>query len=452
MSGPKYNRYRMLEAKRRELLKLQIQKELYNKENVRVNKLIIAENDGITVAKRQIDKQKEVTLKNIKTYLNNIKIELEKLKNNSDTIIAINDDSILKFYNEYYQIYQNLVIESSYLNNTVTLKELDKYYQKINNTFFEICNYNITSLKKVKQKEKQLKVDLSNKLNDNLARYGYIDFLNHNDFDVSSYINTINELATNDKLNVSLKNNVLEIIKQLKTINNPKTLRDFCLGIVSQIINECQNYLNLYNKDYQEFIDLFNEYQNLCLVLHEKSQYFEFSKENLNKLKDLNKQYRCIAEDELERQYIASAFNDILIEMGYNLLGQKSKSLNSKTFYCNRIYSYNNGNVASVVFSSDGQISIEIGKLKNNANLTNQEIDLQIKSMEKLCEDLPIIEQKLQEKGIYLNERILMQPVDKEFAQTFNANEFNIKQAKDAGEYLPIDEEILQYMEDEEWL
>ncbi len=452
MSGPKYNRYRMLEAKRRELLKLQIQKELYNKENVRVNKLIIAENDGITVAKRQIDKQKEVTLKNIKTYLNNIKIELEKLKNNSDTIIAINDDSILKFYNEYYQIYQNLVIESSYLNNTVTLKELDKYYQKINNTFFEICNYNITSLKKVKQKEKQLKVDLSNKLNDNLARYGYIDFLNHNDFDVSSYINTINELATNDKLNVSLKNNVLEIIKQLKTINNPKTLRDFCLGIVSQIINECQNYLNLYNKDYQEFIDLFNEYQNLCLVLHEKSQYFEFSKENLNKLKDLNKQYRCIAEDELERQYIASAFNDILIEMGYNLLGQKSKSVNSKTFYCNRIYSYNNGNVASVVFSSDGQISIEIGKLKNNTNLTNQEIDLQIKSMEKLCEDLPIIEQKLQEKGIYLNERILMQPVDKEFAQTFNANEFNIKQAKDVGEYLPIDEEILQYMEDEEWL
>ena len=452
MSGPKYNRYRMLEAKRRELLKLQIQKELYNKENVRVNKLIIAENDGITVAKRHIDKQKEVTLKNIKTYLNNIKIELEKLKNNSDTIIAINDDSILKFYNEYYQIYQNLVIESSYLNNTVTLKELDKYYQKINNTFFEICNYNITSLKKVKQKEKQLKVDLSNKLNDNLARYGYIDFLNHNDFDVSSYINTINELATNDKLNVSLKNNVLEIIKQLKTINNPKTLRDFCLGIVSQIINECQNYLNLYNKDYQEFIDLFNEYQNLCLVLHEKSQYFEFSKENLNKLKDLNKQYRCIAEDELERQYIASAFNDILIEMGYNLLGQKSKSVNSKTFYCNRIYSYNNGNVASVVFSSDGQISIEIGKLKNNTNLTNQEIDLQIKSMEKLCEDLPIIEQKLQEKGIYLNERILMQPVDKEFAQTFNANEFNIKQAKDVGEYLPIDEEILQYMEDEEWL
>ena len=452
MSGPKYNRYRMLEAKRRELLKLQIQKELYNKENVRVNKLIIAENDGITVAKRQIDKQKEVTLKNIKTYLNNIKIELEKLKNNSDTIIAINDDSILKFYNENYQIYQNLVIESSYLNNTVTLKELDKYYQKINNTFFEICNYNITSLKKVKQKEKQLKVDLSNKLNDNLARYGNIDFLNHNDFDVSSYINTINELATNDKLNVSLKNNVLEIIKQLKTINNPKTLRDFCLGIVSQIINECQNYLNLYNKDYQEFIDLFNEYQNLCLVLHEKSQYFEFSKENLNKLKDLNKQYRCIAEDELERQYIASAFNDILIEMGYNLLGQKSKSVNSKTFYCNRIYSYNNGNVASVVFSSDGQISIEIGKLKNNTNLTNQEIDLQIKSMEKLCEDLPIIEQKLQEKGIYLNERILMQPVDKEFAQTFNANEFNIKQAKDVGEYLPIDEEILQYMEDEEWL
>ena len=59
MSGPKYNRYRMLEAKRRELLKLQIQKELYNKENVRVNKLIIAENDGIAVAKRQIDNIKK---------------------------------------------------------------------------------------------------------------------------------------------------------------------------------------------------------------------------------------------------------------------------------------------------------------------------------------------------------------------------------------------------------
>ena len=70
--------------------------------------------------------------------------------------------------------------------------------------------------------------------------------------------------------------------------------------------------------------------------------------------------------------------------------------------------------------------------------------------MERLCEDLPLIEERLAEKGIVLKQRIAMQPACEEVAQIFNGKDYNIKVNKE--EYIPLQEELVRYMEDEEWL
>ena len=144
-------------------------------------------------------------------------------------------------------------------------------------------------------------------------------------------------------------------------------------------------------------------------------------------------------------------FNEILKEMGYNLLGQKANSISKDVYYTNRLYSYENGNVASVTFSSSGQISIEIGSVDNvDRQPSKQEAIKQVKSMERLCEDLPLIEEKLAERGIILKQRIAMQPAVEEVAQIFNGKDYNIKVNKE--EYIPLQEELVMYMEDESWL
>ena len=59
-------------------------------------------------------------------------------------------------------------------------------------------------------------------------------------------------------------------------------------------------------------------------------------------------------------------------------------------------------------------------------------------------------EEKLAERGIILKQRIAMQPAVEEVAQIFNGKDYNIKVNKE--EYIPLQEELVMYMEDESWL
>ena len=59
-------------------------------------------------------------------------------------------------------------------------------------------------------------------------------------------------------------------------------------------------------------------------------------------------------------------------------------------------------------------------------------------------------EEKLAERGIVLKQRIAMQPACEEVAQIFNGKDYNIKVEKE--EYIPIEKELVMYMEDEQWL
>lgn len=455
MSGPKYNFYKLSKAERKRLLEeaLKRQKEMaFKKESQRVNKLIQAEENNISEASRQIARQKDLTINNIQVILKNIEQELTKIKANSDTIMVIQDQTILEVYQTHLEKYQDLSVKNSSNNNEMTLKKLFDNYLEVYHFLDEVTEYKKQSQEIIEQVKSKTRSNLSAAIEDNLARYGYLDYLKKQNINLDEYVIPLNELSSNQKLTVELKENVLKVIEQLKKITNPTNLKEYCLGVVSQIISECQNYLEEYDKQVLEFQKLFERYQSLCLVLHQNALNYEFSKENLSQLKEKVKEYEIAAEKELERQFIATAFNEILQEMGYNLLGQKTKSLSSSAFYCNRIYSYDNGNVASVLFSSDGQISIEIGKLSNNNILTSKDVSSQVKSMEHLCEDLPIIEEKLKQRGISLDKRVLMQPVDPCFAQTIKASDYNIHIIKDNNQYESIKEEVLQYMEDEEWL
>ena len=354
-------------------------------------------------------------------------------------------------YNQLKQKQEALIAKNSTINENQTLKFLDGNLQEINEFIKEIDKSNEDGKKSLNESQKRLIQKLSVKIEKSIASYSYADYLKANDFNPTSYLNKLETLANEDKLSDSLKESVSGILTHLENIKEIKQLRDYCLGVVSQVISECDNYLQTYDARYQEFINLVEKYENLSLILHEESKHFEFNDKSVVELKELIEQYQCLAENELEKQFIASSFNDVLVEMGYNLLGQKSKVLNKNNFYCSRVYSYENGNVANVVFSSDGQISIEIGMLDNvDREPSNTEINKQIKSMHKLCEDLPIIEEKLKAKGVLLKERIAMQPVDEAFAQIINGNEYNVKVTKE--EYIPIEEQLVMYMEDEEWL
>ena len=347
--------------------------------------------------------------------------------------------------------YNKLTIKNKKNNQSKTLKEIYGNHNELIEFFEQVKKEVIDANTKVSNSKKKIMDDLSVKIEDSIAKYSYVQYEKELKFDSSDYVEEILNLSTNEKLSASLKRSVLAVLDRLQNIKDIKQLKDYCLGVVGQIIYECENYLSEYEHRYERFEKLYEGYEGLCKILQIQPNVIEFSDEAIKYLEEENNRLTKEAECLLERQYIATQFNSILKEMGYNLLGQKANSINNDVFYTNRLYSYENGNVASVTFSSSGQISIEIGSVDNvDRQPSKQEAIKQVKSMERLCEDLPLIEEKLAERGIILKQRIAMQPAVEEVAQIFNGKDYNIKVNKE--EYIPLQEELVMYMEDESWL
>ena len=454
MSGPKYMRYQMSAAERQRLLQEQLERarqEAIRKEKERMERLIDAEEKNIHSATDAIARQKQVSLDNIKTIIINIEKELNKLIKTADEIAELDNNTYKTKHNKLSKKYDELVVKNSSINETNTLKDIYANYNEINK-FYEKVKEEVTKAnEKLSDSQKEILENISVKIEKSIAEYAYMDYQNQISFDSSDYLEEIINLSANNKLSASLKRSVNAVLDRLQSIKDIKQLKDYCLGVVGQIIYECETYLSEYENRYQKYEKLYDAYESLCMILHIEPNVIDFSDEAIMFLEQENDKLSKEAECLLERQYIATTFNNILKEMGYNLLGQKTNSINKDVYYTNRIYSYENGNVASVTFSSNGQISIEIGSVDNvDREPSKQEAKTQVKSMERLCEDLPLIEERLAEKGIVLKQRIAMQPACEEVAQIFNGKDYNIKVNKE--EYIPLQEELVMYMEDEAWL
>ena len=454
MSGPKYMRYTMTAEERQRLLQEQLERarlEAIKKEKQRMERLINAEENNVHSASSAINRQKEASINNINIVIANIEKELSKLIKQSEELEKIDDLSVKNLHESLNNDFQKLIDKNKDINVLMTLKQIYANHNELNAFFEKVSNEVNNATTKVSESKKKILDNISVEIEKSIAQFSYKEYEKHILFDASDYVEEIINLSNNEKLSASLKRSVRAVLDRLQVIKDIKQLKDYCLGVVGQIIYECENYLSEYEHRYERFEKLYEAYEGLCMILHIQPNVIDFSDEAINYLESENKKLSCEAENLLERQYIATQFNEILKEMGYNLLGQKANSINKDTFYTNRLYSYQNGNVASVTFSSSGQISIEIGSVDNvSREPSKQEAIKQVKSMEKLCEDLPEIEERLAERGIVLKQRIAMQPACEEVAQIFNGKDYNIKVEKE--EYIPIEKELVMYMEDEQWL
>lgn len=454
MSGPKYMRYQLSPAELQRILQEQLERqrqEAIRKEKERMERLISAEDSNIPSALKAIDRQKKVSINNIKTVINNIEKELANLLSSADELLKIDDYSIKNIYDSLNKNYKELVEKNKVLTTNDSLKQIYSNHNELNELFDKITKEVSKAKDSVSESKKKILDNISVEIENSIAKYQYAEYNKELEFDSSDYVEEIINLSANDKLSAPLKRSVAAVLERLQNIKDIKQLKDYCLGVVGQIIYECENYLTDYEHRYERYEKLYEAYEGLCMILHIQPNVVEFSDEAIMFLEQENEKLQCEAENLLERQYIATQFNNILKDMGYNLLGQKANAINNDTYYTNRLYSYENGNVASVTFSSNGQISIEIGSIDNvNRQPSRQEAKQQVKSMERLCEDLPLIEERLLEKGIVLKQRIAMQPAVEEVAQIFNGKDYNIKVDKE--EYIPIQKELVMYMEDEQWL
>jgi hypothetical protein len=117
-----------------------------------------------------------------------------------------------------------------------------------------------------------------------------------------------------------------------------------------------------------------------------------------------------------------------MIEMGYDLLGNRTVTKRSGKRFKNELFSYGEGTAINVTYGSDGQIAIELGGIDRADRVpTPGETEALCGEMETFCSDFKVFEEKLKEKGVVLKSRVSMAPPAAEYASIINVEEYNLR-------------------------
>ena len=116
-----------------------------------------------------------------------------------------------------------------------------------------------------------------------------------------------------------------------------------------------------------------------------------------------------------------------MIEMGYDLLGDRTVVKKNGRRFKNELYRFGDDAVLNVTYSSDGKISMEVGKAdKSDRAPTSYEAEKLVDEMKEFCTGFAEIENRLQSKGVLLKNRVSRLPPTADNAQVINITDYDI--------------------------
>ena len=128
-----------------------------------------------------------------------------------------------------------------------------------------------------------------------------------------------------------------------------------------------------------------------------------------------------------EKEYIRSALDEIMTDMGYVLVGGRehvAKRTGRKTRHA--LYKVTGGVAVDVTYAENGQISMELGGLDGTDRTpTPAEAESLASDMRAFCGDYREFVRRLREKGILIDE-IGHLPPEPQYAQIINTNDYDL--------------------------
>jgi hypothetical protein len=128
-----------------------------------------------------------------------------------------------------------------------------------------------------------------------------------------------------------------------------------------------------------------------------------------------------------ERAYISGCVNEVMSEMGYDMIGNRSAVPQSGKRFRSELYSYSDGTAINVTYDSDGQIAMELGGIdRMDRSPTAEEAYALRDDMESFCSDFEEFEERLKAKGITVDSRVSMTPLSEASATIINLTDYEI--------------------------
>lgn len=238
----------------------------------------------------------------------------------------------------------------------------------------------------------------------------------------------INALAEveDSALSSKLKDEYNSISSKLADIQTRDFFENYYSLTIVPFLKECKEWGKLVERIGEKFKAAESEYRVLCEEQDEQVRQFNFSEEGLANLKAEVSRLKTAKLDDEEQAYISRTIDDVMVEMGYKLIGNNEVTKKSEKHFKKELYLFEEGTAVNVMTSSTGQITMELGLLDTQDRIPDvEETDTLCRQMRTFCGSYAELEKKLAERGI-VSKHISLLPPEAQFAQVINVEDYNM--------------------------
>lgn len=247
--------------------------------------------------------------------------------------------------------------------------------------------------------------------------------------DVSVHIKKVTEALDEVKeyeLSQTLKERYVQLKVKAEEIDSVDFIENYYAMSIVPYVNECREYHSAYVEYGDKFKELFAEYKILASELGVRSETYIFSMQAINELEEKVKEMELKRQKQEEQAYISRCMDSVLETMGYKVIGEREIIKKDGRRFHNALYLFDEGTAVNVTYSSNGQITMELGGLDQTDRIpSDDECQSLAEDMASFCDDYFEIEKKLKNMGV-ITQRISVLPSEAQFAQIINTSDYTM--------------------------
>ena len=238
----------------------------------------------------------------------------------------------------------------------------------------------------------------------------------------------LGDLLSTPTLPLELRVKVQNAIEKAGSINNDDFIKNFNAVTVKPLIEECQSYIKNIETYGAEFEELEAEYKILCADAHITPKMFKISESGIADLKAEISKLEAEALENSEQEYIAETIDEVMEEMGYDLIGSREVTKKSGKRFRDELYTFSEGTAVNIRYDSQGKIAMELGGIDSTDRLpSSSEASRLEDEMVAFCDKFTEFEKRLAAKGIVCKNRVSHLPPKAEYAQIINTLDYDMK-------------------------
>ena len=231
----------------------------------------------------------------------------------------------------------------------------------------------------------------------------------------------------NSNISSDLQKEGIAILERVQEITDDSFIDNYYAMTVLPYIKRCKAYEEHIKEYGDEFDELVSKHRYYSEYLGMPVLSFTFSMDSLNFLRHEVAELESQSAKIEEQQYISESLDQVMRDMGYNVVGSREVVKKSGRKFRNELYHFYEGSVVNVTYAANGQISMELGGVDTcDREPSEEESSVLCDEMVEFCDEFPEIERRLKEKGVVLMNRISILPPAEEYAQIINVSDFNM--------------------------